>query len=129
LMGMLDFETAQRILSVQDRLGLPIARSAMTVDMLAQGIRDARKHRGGRLRMPVIRAIGDAIFIDEVSDAMLAEALALIQSWPVAKTIVRRRPMETSPLPPFGESAKRPSTGMESPSWGLRSSALGRADA
>jgi 3-dehydroquinate synthetase/predicted NBD/HSP70 family sugar kinase len=128
LMGMLDFEVAQRILSVQDRLGLPIVRSATTVDMLAHGIRDARKHRGGRLRMPVLQAIGQATFIDEVSDTMLADALAFIQSWSIAKAIDNRKPMETSPVHSFGELTKRPSTSQESTSWGGRSSAIGQAD-
>ena len=46
-----------------------------------RGIRDARKHRGGRLRMPVLSGIGKATFIDEVSEAQLEESLAFIRAW------------------------------------------------
>jgi hypothetical protein len=40
---------------VQRTLRLPMVRDAVTVHMLERGIEDARKHRGGRLRMPILR--------------------------------------------------------------------------
>jgi 3-dehydroquinate synthetase/predicted NBD/HSP70 family sugar kinase len=131
LVGMLDIETAQRILVTQDRLGLPITCSGMTVEMLAIGIQDARKHRGGRLRMPILRAIGEATFIDEVSDAVLTDALDFIHSWVVSRAVGNRRSPENSGILAFKELAKKPSAKSEKPAWNVRStsSALGQADA
>lgn len=81
VMGILNGEDAKRILNVQSMLGLPIVRDEVTVDMLTRGIEDARKHRGGRLRMPVLSGIGHVIFLDEVSRLELDEALTFIRSW------------------------------------------------
>ena len=81
VMGVLNVEDAKRILTVQSTLGLPIVRDEVTVDMLTRGIEDARKHRGGRLRMPVLCGIGHVMFLDEVSRLELHEALMFIRSW------------------------------------------------
>ena len=80
MQGILDVDAAERVLATQHSLGLPILRDGTTVDMLMRGIRDARKHRGGRLRMPVLSGIGEATFIDEVSEAQLEESLDFIRA-------------------------------------------------
>jgi 3-dehydroquinate synthetase/predicted NBD/HSP70 family sugar kinase len=129
VLGILDFDTAQRILTAQDSLGLPMMRPEVSVDMLTRGIHDARKHRGGRLRMPILRAIGAARFIDEVSDTLLAESLAFIQSWSIAKAVGNRKPTQSAEPRAFGELPRRPSTELERPAWIGPSSALDRADA
>lgn len=82
VLGILDIDYAERILNTQRALGLPIIRAGLTVEMLLRGVHEAEKHRGGQLRMPVLRGIGEAIFIDEVSKSQLEEALSLIRSWP-----------------------------------------------
>ncbi|SPE44211.1 hypothetical protein SBA7_300054 [Candidatus Sulfotelmatobacter sp. SbA7] len=79
--GLLDVEDAEHILATQHALGLPITRAGLTMDMLLRGIHDARKHRGGQLRMPILCGIGEAMFIDEISEPRLEEALAFIRSW------------------------------------------------
>lgn len=79
--GLLDIEDAEHILATQHALGLPITREGLTMDMLLRGIHDARKHRGGQLRMPILCGIGEAMFIDEISEPRLEEALAFIRSW------------------------------------------------
>jgi 3-dehydroquinate synthetase/predicted NBD/HSP70 family sugar kinase len=78
---LLDVQEAEQILSTQHALGLPIIREGLTMDMLLRGIHDARKHRGGHLRMPVLCGIGEAVFIDEISESRLDEALAFVRSW------------------------------------------------
>jgi 3-dehydroquinate synthetase/predicted NBD/HSP70 family sugar kinase len=77
----LDIEDAEQILATQQALGLPTMRAGLTIDMLLRGIHDAKKHRGGQLRMPVLCGIGEAMFVDEISEVRLEEALAFIQSW------------------------------------------------
>jgi 3-dehydroquinate synthetase/predicted NBD/HSP70 family sugar kinase len=131
LLGMLDFCNAERILVTQHVLGLPIARPDMTLDMLARGIHDAKKHRGGKLRMPILRDIGEATFIDEVSDTQLEQALAFIQSWSGTNAVGVPRPVESVKLPSTAESTNgRPSLGIAAHDRRRRhSSDLGRADA
>ena len=81
VLGILDIEDAKRIFGTQHALGLPIDRAGLTLEMLLRGAHEAERHRGGHLRMPILRGIGEAMFIDEISDLQLEEALALIRSW------------------------------------------------
>jgi 3-dehydroquinate synthetase/predicted NBD/HSP70 family sugar kinase len=80
-LGILDRNDAERIFLTHQALGLPITREGMTPEMLQRAIRDAEKHRGGRLRMPLLRRVGEATFINVVSERELAEALAYVQCW------------------------------------------------
>ncbi len=91
VMGVLRIEDAERILTVQRALGLPMVRDEITVEMLGRGIQDARKHRGGRLRMPVLSGIGQVIFIDEVSQSQLLEALTFIRAWDTESALEARQ--------------------------------------
>ena len=91
VLGVLNIEDAERILTVQRALGLPMVSDAVTVQMLERGIEDARKHRGGRLRMPILCGIGQVMFADEVSHSQLLEALALIRSWDAESTLEARQ--------------------------------------
>ncbi|HXZ41507.1 MAG TPA: ROK family protein [Terriglobales bacterium] len=81
ILGILDIEDAERILATQHALGLPIVRAGLTMDMLLRGVHEAKRHRGGQLRMPILRGIGEAMFIDEVTEHQLEEAVAFIRSW------------------------------------------------
>jgi len=130
-LGMLELGDAERILTTQHVLGLPIVRAGLTVAMLMRGIHDAKKHRGGRLRMPVLRRIGEATFIDEVSEAQLEEALRFIQSWSGGKAIGGPRPVESIKLPTAEPANRRASVTIRTHDWRKRphASALGRADA
>jgi 3-dehydroquinate synthetase/predicted NBD/HSP70 family sugar kinase len=89
--GILRIDDAERIMETQRALGLPILREGLTIEMLLHGIREARKHRGGQLRMPVLCGIGEGIFIDEISEAQLQEALAYVRSWSSEREEAKRR--------------------------------------
>jgi len=131
-LGMLELPEAERVLAAQRALGLPMVRAGLTVAMLMRGIHDARKHRGGKLRMPILRRIGEATFIDEISQAQLEGALAFIQSWSSGKSVAGPKPLENIQLPPVAESAnRRPSVPIAAHGWrgSPHSSGLGRADA
>jgi 3-dehydroquinate synthetase/predicted NBD/HSP70 family sugar kinase len=78
---ILDIDDAERILATQHAVGLPIVRAGLTIDMLLRGVHEAKRHRGGHLRMPILCGIGEAVFIDEISESRLEEALAFIRSW------------------------------------------------
>jgi 3-dehydroquinate synthetase/predicted NBD/HSP70 family sugar kinase len=79
--GILRLDQAERIFTTQQVLGLPIDQPGVTLDMLQRGLREAKRHRGGRLRMPVLCRIGEATFVDDIGDSQLEEALTFIQSW------------------------------------------------
>ncbi len=79
--GILDIEDAERVLHTQHNLGLPIVRAGVTMDMLLRGVHEAKKHRGGQLRMPILCGIGEAMFTDDISESQLEEALAFVRSW------------------------------------------------
>jgi len=87
VMGILDIRDAEQVLSTQHTLGLPIMRSEVTVEMLSGGAHEAVKARGGRLRMPLLARIGEAVFVDQVSESELAKALAFLESWSDGRTL------------------------------------------
>ena len=91
VLGSLQIEDAERILDVQQALQLPIVRDEITVQMLSRGIEDAKKHRGGRLRMPILRGIGAVEFLDDVNHLQLHEALGLIRTWNKESTLEARQ--------------------------------------
>jgi 3-dehydroquinate synthetase/predicted NBD/HSP70 family sugar kinase len=91
VLDVLDVEDAERILVTQRSLGLPMFREGLTVDMLLHGIHEAKRHRGGQLRMPVLCGIGAATFIDEVGQPQLEQALAFIRTWSSGSTLEARR--------------------------------------
>ena len=81
VMDLLDHKDAEHILATQYNLGLPIVQSGLSVDMLMRGAHEAKKTRGGRLRMPVLCGIGEAVFVDEVTQLELDKALNFIRHW------------------------------------------------
>jgi 3-dehydroquinate synthase len=85
--GILDIGDAQRILTAQHALALPIVRPELTTGMLFRGIREAQRQRGGHLRMPVLCGIGEAVFINETSGPRLEQALAFLRSWSDVRTL------------------------------------------
>jgi 3-dehydroquinate synthetase/predicted NBD/HSP70 family sugar kinase len=89
--GILDIEDAEQILATQHALGLPIVRAGLNMDMLLRGVHEAKKHRGGQLRMPILCGIGEAIFIDEISKPGLEQALAFVRSWSSGGQATSRR--------------------------------------
>ncbi|HEY7095832.1 MAG TPA: ROK family protein [Terriglobales bacterium] len=87
VLGILDRSDAEEILLTQHVLGLPIVRPGMSIEMLLRGVREAKRHRGGYLRMPVLSGIGESRFIDEVSQPDLEKALGFIWAWSGGKTL------------------------------------------
>lgn len=91
VLGVLDIEDAERVLAVQRALGLPIVHDDITVQMLVRGVEDAKKHRGGQLRMPILRGIGQVMFLEDVSQRQLVEAMTFIRSWADASPVEARQ--------------------------------------
>ena len=81
VLGILDVDDAEQVLATQHALGLPVTRAGLSIDMLVRGVQEAKKHRGGHLRIPVLCRIGEAMFIDDISDSQLEEALSFVRAW------------------------------------------------
>jgi len=74
--GLIDASAYDRIVTVTDALGLPTWDSLMgDEDLLAAGMADSTRHRGGLQRAPVPNPIGTAAYLNDVTPAELRRAL------------------------------------------------------
>jgi 3-dehydroquinate synthetase/predicted NBD/HSP70 family sugar kinase len=78
--GLLDPTSAERILRVLTSLGLPITHPDVDLDLLWDGLADTRRHRDGMQRIPLLREVGDAVFVNDVDRAELRAALRGLQA-------------------------------------------------
>jgi 2-epi-5-epi-valiolone synthase len=79
--GILDPQTLAQVLDTLSRLELPLAHPVCDQALLARGVADATRHRGGRLRLPVPRRPGEPVFVEDVSRDELAMAFMLVRDW------------------------------------------------
>ncbi|REK84316.1 ROK family protein [Streptomyces inhibens] len=78
--GLLPPAVADRIIRVLADLGLPMTHREMTLDLLVEALANTSLHRDGRQRLPLLQDIGRAVFVDDVTEAELGEALAALQA-------------------------------------------------
>jgi len=78
--GWIDGATRDRILRVMARLALPTWHDGCGVEVLWAGLVDAVEHRGGRQRLPLVTAIGEAVVVNDVTLEELGEALAELRA-------------------------------------------------
>jgi len=79
--GILDQQTLSQVLDTLGRLELPLEHPVCDEELLARGVTDATRHRGGRLRLPVPKRPGEPVFLEEVSRDELTVARMLIRDW------------------------------------------------
>lgn len=79
--GLLSPAAAERILAVQDALGLPTDHPQMTRELLAEALAGTALHRDGQQRLPLLTGIGRAVFVGGVTEAELGEALSAVRTW------------------------------------------------
>ncbi|GAB3837302.1 3-dehydroquinate synthase [Dactylosporangium cerinum] len=72
--GLLDAGQRREILAVMAALRLPTWHPLCTPDTLGRALRDTVRHRDGQQRLPLPIGIGSATFVNDVTDAELAEA-------------------------------------------------------
>ncbi len=77
-LGRCDAETANRIESCLDRLGLPIAATGLDLDEVYAMMFQDKKRRGKTLRFIIPQAIGDVIIIDDPGEQFVRAALASV---------------------------------------------------
>ncbi|CAH2787145.1 MAG: 3-dehydroquinate synthase (EC [uncultured Caballeronia sp.] len=64
---LLDWQSANRISNLLNKIGLLITHEVCTEDCLIDSLSDVAKHRGGRQSLPIPLQIGTARFLDDVS--------------------------------------------------------------
>jgi 3-dehydroquinate synthase len=75
-MGMLDAADYERVISLTRRAGLPASPPAdIAPPDLLGAMRLDKKNRGGRTRLVLLRAIGDAFLCDDYPDREFQQVL------------------------------------------------------
>ena len=91
--GWIDGATRDRILRVMSALGLPTWHDGCGVEVLWAGLVDAVEHRGGRQRLPLVTAIGEAVVVNDVTLEELGEALAELRALHQPGGMLHRSPV------------------------------------
>jgi 3-dehydroquinate synthetase/predicted NBD/HSP70 family sugar kinase len=84
--GLLHPATAERILQVLTSLGLPITHPDVTLELLSYGLTDTLRHRDGLQRVPLLRGIGQALFVSDIGLADLDSALCSLEALEATQT-------------------------------------------
>jgi 3-dehydroquinate synthetase/predicted NBD/HSP70 family sugar kinase len=77
--GLLEPAGAERILAVLASLGLALSHPQITPELLWAGVLDTCRHRDGLQRIPLLRDVGEAVFVNDVGPDELACALRSLQ--------------------------------------------------
>ncbi|MFF3428126.1 ROK family protein [Streptomyces sp. NPDC002602] len=78
--GLLAPAVADRVIRVLTDLDLPTSHREMTLDLLVEALAHTSLHRDGRQRLPLLEDVGRAVFVNDVTEAELGEALAALQT-------------------------------------------------
>ncbi|MGW6913106.1 ROK family protein [Kitasatospora sp. NPDC054939] len=77
--GLLPSAVADRVIRVLTDLGLPTVHRDMTPELLVEALAHTSLHRDGRQRLPLLKDVGDAVFVNDVTGEELREALAALR--------------------------------------------------
>lgn len=78
--GLLPASVAEGILRTIRRLHLPLHADVVTDGLLVQALDAASSHRGGDQRVPLLRAVGSVVFVNDLTAGDLARALRWLDS-------------------------------------------------
>ncbi|CAH2791339.1 MAG: 3-dehydroquinate synthase (EC [uncultured Caballeronia sp.] len=76
---LIDIASANRIIALTNRMGLPVISSGCTAANMQTALDDVVKHRDGLQRIPVPTAIGKATFLNDVCLQEVMEACEYLQ--------------------------------------------------
>jgi 3-dehydroquinate synthase len=76
-LGMLSEADSNRIKSLLERAGLPVAMPPLDKEKIIDAMGQDKKVYGGRMRFILPRAIGDVVISDDVSPALVREVLGV----------------------------------------------------
>jgi 3-dehydroquinate synthase len=75
-MGLLSGDDLARLKSVIEKAGLPTEIPGLDPQKMIQSMQHDKKVQGGKIRFILLKSIGDAFITDEVSPALIEQALA-----------------------------------------------------
>ncbi len=80
--GITPLETRNRLYRLIENVGLPVYDEMMTPQVLFPAVEEARKHQGGNFNLVVPTSIGQATFLQDVSEHDLQKALKALGDAP-----------------------------------------------
>jgi len=80
--GLVSSTERDRVVAVMAALDLPVHHPTCIPDLLARALADTTRHRDGQQRLPLPRGIGDAVFVNDVTQDEIARAGAALAILP-----------------------------------------------
>ena len=78
--GITSEHLVDEVLGLMKQLGLPVYEPKASVEVLWTALQDTERHRGGKQRVPLIRAIGDLpVFVSDLGEHELERAWAWLR--------------------------------------------------
>ncbi len=82
LSGRIDRSTADRVIDILRRLGLPVHHELLHGDALLAGIEEFREHLGGRLTITLLEGVGQPVDVHEIDPDLIGRSADLLASMP-----------------------------------------------
>lgn len=83
--GLLSQEEQAEVLRVMTSMGLPTFHPEMTAKNLSIALADTTRHRDGLQRLPLPVGIGEGVFVNDVTETEIAEAVAELRELAATK--------------------------------------------
>lgn len=77
--GLVTAEQRQRGIALMRRLELPIHHPLCTPDFMADALADTTRHRDGKQRTPLPKGIGEAVFVNDLTETEMAAACRTLE--------------------------------------------------
>lgn len=77
--GLLSQTNCQRIINLTRKLNLPLFHKVCTHSLIMKGLQDTTSHRGGFQRIPTPIAIGETIFLNDITHKKIGRALKIVK--------------------------------------------------
>lgn len=82
LSGRLDRATADRVIGILRRLGLPVHHELLHGEALLSGVEEFREHLGGRLTITLLEGIGRPVDVHEIDPDLVGRSANLLAAVP-----------------------------------------------
>jgi 3-dehydroquinate synthetase/predicted NBD/HSP70 family sugar kinase len=79
--GLITSHECQRIITLTQRLSLPITHPLFTQELLVKALHDTTRHRDGLQRVPLPTGIGSATFVNDLTPCELERALEALNAY------------------------------------------------
>ncbi|MTI46155.1 3-dehydroquinate synthase [Roseibium hamelinense] len=76
--GLVNRDQAETIFGVMHQMGLPVSHPVADQRLLLQALADTTRHRDGKQRLPLPVGIGNAVFVNDLTEADISAGLKLV---------------------------------------------------